>query len=106
MHCLDPNATNGAAADLAAVVAKIRGKRGAEFIYSRVYGEWMIVCRDLAVKRRLRARYKAGLAVYTLDEITTIGHYPPDMAADIHEMVRRFGVEVEEVREDGATPVQ
>ena len=41
-----------------------------------------------------------------VDEITTIGHYPTDMAADIHKMVRRFGVEVEEVREDGATPVQ
>lgn len=73
----------------------IRGKRGADFVYSYRHEEWMIACRDIDVKRRLRARYKAGLPIYALDEVVRVAQYGQEMADHVHEMVKRFGAEVD-----------
>ena len=64
-------------------------RSGAAFVWVGSWGEWMVVTRDVTVKRALVRRYGRGLQIWTLAELP--------IAADpfAREMCAMFGAEVE-----------
>lgn len=73
-------------------------RRGAAFVYSRAWAEWLIITRDVFAKRRLIDRYGRGVRVLTVDEVRELARLEPEDAAWVGGMVEMFGAEVKECR--------
>lgn len=91
MICLDEAAAEASGYQAALTVSR---HRGGIFVWSGALSEWIIVARDIDTKRRLIKRYRRGVPIYAIEELTRV---TPETLAAVNEMVRDMGAELHEV---------